>query len=329
MKRKVCCIMLACAMLPLLLTACGQPDGGETTLPTNLTAAFTTAADVDALRPMPTSPTTVASTVSNSSATVTSPSGSLVTPLPTVAPSVLDPQNSRKLPTAGVQHSYGVAKDGKAHDTSVNFQAFFESKQYKAVCLDTKTQEKVLYLTFDCGWENGNTAKILDTLREKKVPATFFATLHHIKSEPALITRMIGEGHIVGNHSCSHPNFSTIKRDKMAQEIVDMDNYLRTHFGYTAPFFRFPEGAYNESALDLVQSLGYTSVFWSCAYADWDVEDQKGKDFAFQTVTARLHPGAIILLHSVSSDNAAAMGDIIDWAHGQGYTFRALTELPK
>ena len=139
---------------------------------------------------------------------------------------------------------------------------------------------------------------------------------------------MINEGHIVGNHSTTHPDFSKISREKMATEIETCDNYLREKFGYSSPYFRFPMGSYSASALDLVSSLGYKSVFWSVAYADWDVNDTKGKQYAFETVTSRLHPGAVILLHSVSPDNAAALGDIIDWARKQGYEFRSLEQLP-
>lgn len=246
--------------------------------------------------------------------------------LPTAVFEVSDPDNSRNLPTQRIEHSYGVAKDSQPHMNSVGAQNFFQSKKYKAVCYDNKSEEKVLYLTFDCGWENGMTDKVLDTLKEKNVPAAFFCTLDHIKSSPELIARMINEGHIVGNHSAKHPNFAEIDRQRMADEILECDNYLRTNFGYTSPFFRFPEGCYTESALELVGSMGYTSVFWSCAYADWDVNATKGGDHAFSTVTARLHPGAIILLHSVSPDNAEALGRIIDFARENGYEFRALSD---
>lgn len=160
------------------------------------------------------------------------------------------------------------------------------------------------------------------------MPAAFFCTLSNIKAEPELTARMIKEGHIVGNHSDSHPDFSKISRTQMAKEIENCDNYLRENFGYTSPYFRFPMGSYSDCALDLVSSLGYKSVFWSVAYADWDVSDVKGKQYAFETVTSRLHPGAIILLHSVSPDNAEALGDIIDWARKQGYEFRSLSQLP-
>lgn len=246
--------------------------------------------------------------------------------LPTVVFEVNDPENSRNLPTERIEHSYGVAKNSEPHMNSVNAQNFFESKKYRAVCYDRKSEEKVLYLTFDCGWENGMTDKVLDTLKEKNVPAAFFCTLDHIKSSPDLIARMINEGHVVGNHSAKHPNFAEIDRQRMADEILECDNYLRTNFGYSSPFFRFPEGCYTESALELVGSMGYTSVFWSCAYADWDVNATKGGDHAFSTVTARLHPGAIILLHSVSPDNAEALGRIIDFARENGYEFIPLTE---
>lgn len=246
--------------------------------------------------------------------------------LPTAVFEVNDPDNTRNLPTQRIEHSYGVAKNSQPHMNSIGAQNFFQSKKYNAVCYDNRSDKKVLYLTFDCGWENGMTDKVLDTLKEKNVPAAFFCTLDHIKSSPELVARMINEGHIVGNHSAKHPNFAEIDRQRMADEILECDNYLRTNFGYTSPFFRFPEGCYTESALELVGSMGYTSVFWSCAYADWDVNAAKGGDHAFSTVTARLHPGAIILLHSVSPDNAEALGRIIDFARKNGYEFKALSD---
>ena len=183
---------------------------------------------------------------------------------------------------------------------------------------------KKIYITFDAGYENGNIEKILDILKEENVKATFFILENLILSNRDLVERMINEGHIVGNHSDTHPNFSKIDRTQMVKEIENLDNYLRQHFGYSSPFFRFPEGACSENALELVQSIGYTSVFWSSAYADWDINNPKGKQYAFETVTARLHPGCILLLHAVSKDNAEALGDIIDYAKEQGYEFKAL-----
>lgn len=250
-------------------------------------------------------------------------------PLSPVSFSVNDPLNTRGLSTAVRNHSFGVSKDSKPHQISVDSQKYFDSKSFNAITYDAKSTEKVLYLTFDCGYENGYTFDVLDTLKEKNVSAAFFCTLDHIKAEPELIARMIKEGHIVGNHSTKHPNFSKIDRTRMAEEIQTVENHLRSEFGYSSPYFRFPEGTYTDSALDLVQSLGYKSVFWSLAYSDWDTSAQKGADYAYQKVTSRLHPGAIILLHSVSADNAAALGDIIDYALSQGYVFKPLTALPQ
>jgi len=239
-------------------------------------------------------------------------------------------QPNHTLPTTKIEHAYGVPQDGKPHQISVDNQRFFDAHpEYQAIAYDNvTTDEKVLYLTFDCGYENGNTAKILDVLHEKEVPAAFFCTTDHFKQAPELITRMIAEGHIVGNHSNTHAAFSGLTRTQMAEEVITADNYLRENFGYTAPFFRYPCGSYHESALEAVASLGFANVFWSSSYADWDTNAQKGGQYARDTVLGRLHPGAIILLHSVSADNAAAMADIIDGARAQGYVFRELTSLP-
>ncbi len=227
--------------------------------------------------------------------------------------------------TKKLSHSHGPASDGKPHHTVIGFQKAFD--KYGAVTLDTVSKEKVLYLTFDCGYEYENlTSKVLDVLKEKKVPAAFFCTLDHIKGEPDLIARMIKEGHIVGNHSTTHPSFADITREQMAKEIEETENYLREGFGYAAKYFRFPAGEYTESALQLIDSLGYMSVFWSVAYDDWDTNQVRGKDYAIEKVMSRLHDGAIILLHSVSKDNAAALGEIIDKAREEGYVFRALTD---
>ncbi len=242
-------------------------------------------------------------------------------PLPKRTLEVFDPENTRKLSTEEFNHSYGVSKDGKPHSISVENQKKYD--EYGALCLDT-SGEKVIYLTFDCGYENGVTEEILNVLNEKKVSAAFFVTLPYIKTSPELVARMINEGHIVGNHSNTHPNFSKITREQAAKELEETDNYLREKFGYSAPYFRFPEGACCDSALELVSSLGFKSVFWSSAYADWDVSNLKGKDYAFKTVTERLHPGCVLLLHAVSKDNAEALPDIIDWARGEGYIFKSI-----
>lgn len=225
-----------------------------------------------------------------------------------------------------IEHSYGVAKNEQPHDISINNQKFFDEKNFDAIAYDNKTDQKIVYLTFDCGYENGYTAKILDTLRDKGVKAAFFCTLPEMKENTDLIARMINEGHIVGNHSVTHPDFSSITRQQMYDEVKNFDDYLRENFGYSAQYFRYPQGKYSENSLDMLNEMGYTCVFWSLAYADWDLSNQKGASYALETVISRIHPGAVILLHSVSPDNANALSDIIDTARRMGYEFRTLPE---
>lgn len=244
-------------------------------------------------------------------------------PETTVTP---EPMAEKSYSTEKIAHSYGVAKNGVANEISINAQNFFEINGFNAFCLDTKSKEKVLYLTFDCGYENGYTSKILDTLKEKNVNAAFFCTLPQVKENPELIKRMIDEGHIVGNHSVTHPSFAEISTDQMITEVKVMEEYLQNNFDYNEPYFRFPKGEYNEVALNQLNKLGYTCVFWSLAYADWDLNNQKGKNYAYEKVISRLHSGAVILLHSVSPDNANALPEIIDEARRQGYKFVSLRD---
>ena len=241
---------------------------------------------------------------------------------------VNDPENTRGLSNEKSGFSFGVAKDGKPHNISVNNQAKFDSmSNIDALALDTVSTDRRMYMTFDCGYEYKNlTGNILDILKEKDVKAAFFLTLSYIKKNPQFVRRMIDEGHIVGNHSATHPIFPDISRTKMAEELYLVDEYLQNNFGYTSRYFRFPTGANSENSLELVTSLGYKSIFWSLAYADYDTANQMGYDKALQTVTDRFHPGAVILLHAVSQDNADILPTVIDTAREQGYIFKTLDD---
>ncbi len=326
MKRiRICCLLLLCI---LLCSACGNSAAGDNVRQIDPA----TEAQPELTDPATNETTLVATPLPVTAQKPVLQNGETYTGLPALPLqdfAVEDPENTRGLSTEKVGYSYGVAKDGAPHETSVQNQSYFSENGYRAFCLDTVSAEKTLYLTFDCGYENGYTEKILDTLKEKDVPAAFFCTLPQVEDNPDLIARMITEGHIVGNHSVKHPSFPTLTRIEMAQEIQGMDDYLRTNFGYSEPFFRFPMGEYSDCALDLVGSIGYRSVFWSVAYEDWDLDNQRGTQYAFDTVTSRLHPGAVILLHSVSPDNANALGQIIDWAREQGYVFKSLRDFPQ
>lgn len=184
-------------------------------------------------------------------------------------------------------------------------------------------ESPAIYLTIDEGYENGYTAKILDVLKEKNCPAVFFVTMDYVKQNPDLIQRMIDEGHVVGNHSVTHPSAGLPSQsiDIQAEELMALHRYVKETFDYDMYLFRYPAGIHSDQSLALVQQLGYKSVFWSFAYRDWITDDQPDPAAALQQVTNRLHPGAIYLLHAVSSTNTQIMGDFIDHVRAQGYTF--------
>lgn len=245
---------------------------------------------------------------------------------------VKDAENSRGLSNKKEGFGFGVAKNGKPHEISIDNQKRFDKMtDVKALALDTVSTDKRMYLTFDCGYEyeyKGQklTPLILDTLKEKDTKAAFFVTLSFIKKNPETIQRMIDEGHIVGNHSATHPVFPDITRTKMAEELYKVDEYLQKHFNYKTDYFRFPTGANSYNSLELVTSVGYKSIFWSIAYGDYDTDNQMGSEKAFKTVTDRFHPGAVILLHASSIDNVNILGDVIDEVRTQGYTLKTLND---
>ncbi|AVM68617.1 hypothetical protein C3V36_04755 [Lachnospiraceae bacterium oral taxon 500] len=190
------------------------------------------------------------------------------------------------------------------------------------------TEEKVVYLTFDEGYENGFTPAILDTLKEKQIKAAFFITGSYLKHSPELVKRMKEEGHVVGNHSQTHPDFTTQTDEQVIAEVSQVADKFKEVVGTEMdPFFRFPSGRYSEKDLYIVRKLGFRSIFWSMAYKDWDTKDQPGKDYAYQHVMANYHPGVVILLHAVSSSNTEALADIITGLDEAGYRFGSLYEL--
>lgn len=195
-------------------------------------------------------------------------------------------------------------------------------------CYLGNTSEKYLYLTFDEGYENGFTPQILDVLKKNNVPAAFFVTGDYLEKEPELIKRMVNEGHIVGNHTQNHPSMPGVTSQKeLENEITELDNKFyeitKTHMKYIRP----PKGEFSERTLAVSKKLGYKTVLWSSAYADWDVNERKGEDFAFNSVIKYIHNGNIILLHAVSADNANALERIITECKNQGFQFKSLEDL--
>lgn len=222
-------------------------------------------------------------------------------------------------------HGWGFKKnEGAEPDIPASIQETL--KKHNAYYIDY-SKPKALYLTFDEGYENGYTGKILDVLKQTEVPAAFFVTAPYIEKETELVTRMLNEGHIVGNHTVNHPNLAKSTLSKVKEELVGLNNMFYEKYGSSLKYMRPPEGEYSEQVLALANDLGYKTILWSFAYKDWDINSQKGADYAFKSVTPYLHDGAILLLHAVSKDNADALESIISYAKEQGYTFRSLDEL--
>ncbi|MCD5325483.1 MULTISPECIES: delta-lactam-biosynthetic de-N-acetylase [Pontibacillus] len=191
-----------------------------------------------------------------------------------------------------------------------------------------KTDEKVVYLTFDNGYEQGYTDEILDVLKDKEVPATFFVTGHYVNSASDLVKRMVKEGHIVGNHSWSHPDFSKTSPEKIKKELKRVEDAVAKITDQDSmQYLRPPRGTFSENSLAATQELGYITMFWSLAFVDWHTDGQKGWEYAYRSVMQQVHPGAIILLHTVSEDNALALEHMIDELHKRGYTFKSLDDL--
>ncbi|MCB0834424.1 MAG: polysaccharide deacetylase family protein [Bacteroidetes bacterium] len=190
------------------------------------------------------------------------------------------------------------------------------------------TTEKRIYLTFDCGYENGNTSVILDVLKAHHVHACFFITGGYLKYNRDLVKRMIDEGHVIGNHSQYHRSMPLLKVAEIKEEILGLDRDLYDLFEIKTSYFRPPSGEYSARSLAVTHALGFKTIFWSYAYDDWDASIVRGKTFAYNKIIRNVRPGDIVLLHAVSKDNADAMPDIIESLRAQGYEFVSLDTFP-
>ena len=189
--------------------------------------------------------------------------------------------------------------------------------------------EKVLYLTFDAGYENGCTGRILDVLRDQQVPATFFLVGNYLDRNPDLVRRMVSEGHTVGNHTVNHPDMSRLSRkEDFARELTGLEEKFREVTGQELPrYYRPPQGIYSEENLAMAKELGYRTVFWSLAYVDWNNDAQPTREEAFSKLLPRTHNGAVILLHSTSRTNAEILEELITRWKQEGYRFAGLDHL--
>jgi len=232
------------------------------------------------------------------------------------------------LPTSGnASASWGLSFQEEGKAPVANASASY-LKDYNAYYIE-ETDAKKIYLTFDCGFENGNTPAILDALKKHQAPATFFIVGNYLETSPELVKRMIEEGHIVGNHTYHHPNMSQIgTKEAFAEELSTLEILYEEIIGEPMKkYYRPPQGIYSESNLQMAKDLGYQTFFWSLAYVDWYQDNQPTHEEAFDKLLSRIHPGAIVLLHNTSKTNGEILDELLTKWEEQGYTFHSLEEL--
>lgn len=216
-----------------------------------------------------------------------------------------------------IGYGQGTAVDCKNRPTdALSFNDRYCDYGASAISRD----ENRIIITFDQGYENGYTEKILDTLKEKNVKAIFFLTGDYAKKEKALVQRMIDEGHVLGNHGMRHASLPTLSEKEAKEEIMSLHDYVMNNYGYQMQYFRCPCGEYSEQALETIQKCGYKTLFWSFAYVDWKTDSQPAPAMGIKKLTESAHGGEILLLHSVSSTNAQILGEVIDNFREQGFT---------
>lgn len=203
-----------------------------------------------------------------------------------------------------------------------------ELKQYNTYYIGSK-DKKVIYLTFDCGYENGNTSAILDALKKHNAPATFFVVGHFLESAPDMVKRMVEDGHTVGNHTYHHPDMSSISdKDSFQKELDDVNTLFEEITGTKMTnYYRPPQGKYSTENLQMAKDLGYQTFFWSLAYVDWNVDAQPTSEEAFSKLIGRIHPGAVVLLHNTSSTNGKILDELLTKWEEMSYEFHPLSEL--
>lgn len=285
MKQKICLLMTAAAMLA---TGCAAADND---------------------------------TADRSGNTAESTYAAKETARTTMDSAAVEPVQSGALSTEKHGYGQGVQLDDKNRPTgALDFNANYG--KYGAEAL--REDKKNILLTFDQGYENGYTAQILDTLKEKKVKAVFFLLQDYAERNPELVQRMIDEGHIVGNHSVSHYSMPDLSVEECRQEIEGLQEYMKQNFGVTMKLFRPPMGEFSEQSLSVTKDCGLSTMLWSFAYADWDVNAQPDPAQAKEKLIAAAHEGAVYLLHSVSQTNAEVLGEVIDGIRDEGFEFEKL-----
>lgn len=236
------------------------------------------------------------------------------------------------MPLAAAEGSIGwYTKRNSTHTVPVLDGDLRVIEGHKALYCDRHCAEvgkKTVYLTFDAGYENGNVAKIMDILRDEKVPGAFFVLSHFVSENPELIDRMVKEGHLICNHTAHHKDMSRVDRKVFEEELRQLEECVEKQIGQKPmPFYRPPEGKFTKENLTWAEEAGYTTVFWSLCYADWNNEKQPDPHKALQLLNANVHPGAVVLLHPTSATNVTILADLISQWRAEGYEFGSLTDI--
>lgn len=201
-------------------------------------------------------------------------------------------------------------------------------EENNGICLGNK-DKKILYLTFDEGYEAGYTSKILEILKENDVKAAFFITAHYLNTQDDLVKQMLEEGHIVGNHTVNHKSMPNLSEEEIRKEVMDLHTVIYEKFGYEMKYIRPPKGEFSEKTIKYTNKLGYKTVMWSFAYEDWNEDNQPKEEKAKEKIISNFHNGEIILLHGNSKTNTMILDSIIKEAKNMGYEFKSLDEFEK
>lgn len=330
--NRIFALLLAVTMLLCCIAGCSKYEQNDDQTPSGSTAPSDNQEQTPSTQPSVPDPTQP--DVTEPDPTVPSATEPSTEPVPT-DPAPTEPAPTEPAPTEPERNPGDIysRSELEAMSTKVNGWGLGPHTDDRNRPIDaTKAQDKYgkydayyigpdngkIYLTFDEGYENGYTSRILDVLKEKNVKAVFFITMPYAKSQPELVQRMIDEGHVVGNHSVKHKSMPTLSIDTMISEVMDLHEYVKEHFGYEMSLFRPPMGEYSQQSLAVLQNLGYKTVEWSFAYYDYDPANQPDPAKALDKVVKAGHSGGIMLLHAVSATNTEILGDVIDAYRQQG-----------
>lgn len=237
-------------------------------------------------------------------------------------------QTSGNLELSNLKIEWGIKRSNNHTQPDLGKRNKELIEKYNGMAMGN-TENKNIYLTFDLGYEAGYTESILNTLKENKVPATFFITAHYVNTAGELVQRMITDGHIIGNHTVNHKSMPSLTEEGLTKELMNLHTSIYEQFNYEMKYMRPPKGEYSEKSLSITTKLGYVPVMWSFAYADWDEAKQPSNQDGINKIIQNVHNGEIMLLHATSKTNMEILDTVIKQIKEMGYEFKSLDEFVK